>query len=631
MNSIRRQDVVRGALLAALALGTAGSTGCGGDRETAETATATENARASDDASAPDAPARLGSGASEANLRPGDAADARASRTSTDDDVTTGDRSVENRGPGEPSAADDGAPDTAASEASEGAPDAPRTPADVLPEPAATAAADITAGASVPVAPQLSPDAATALAAAKALRKAGDRMGAVRSLRAAEKALGDNATLRLEAAWCFFELAEKAFAQDADKFLVKGNLADAHLRLDQATAMHAELPTATVLFAKLLRYEEDPKRARNVLTEHLTRFPGDAAAHFELGDMARNARDWAAADSQFTKAAELDPADGRSRLAATTAKQWLTAEGAASYTRAQFHAGYRTAARLLPDEDDPIRLLVGLYPNARSDRLAALNDVIDDNPRAVWARVWKAYVLRQGDDADPKAALDTLEEARRIEPTNAAVLVNRAETLAQMESWNDAVAAYTDVLTNGEIGTLASASNDLERLLHIGAQSANVPIAARDRAYDALCAANPQLGRFGNNAGLWYRDVGHDYEKSLKYYQKAVDAQPEDQDYINDTALIYLFHLRDRKEVSLPMFLKVVALVEDEGQEPVRGYWDALENLCKYYFEIGQYKRVLECAEKRADGRANVGGRAYPSIRAAQYANQARRKLAETK
>ena len=41
---------------------------------------------------------------------------------------------------------------------------------------------------------------------------------------------------------------------------------------------------------------------------------------------------------------------------------------------------------------------------------------------------------------------------------------------------------------------------------------------------------------------------------------------PEDQDYLNGTALIYLFHLRDRKEKSLPLFLKILALVEEEGQ-----------------------------------------------------------------
>jgi len=592
MISTTRQDVTRAALLAALALGAATSPGCGGDTD-APPPPPTETEAPPVDANAPDAP-ETDAPAREAEPESGSQDEADEAQP----------------------------PDSAASD-----PVAPRTPEAVLPAPSETT--EPAAAPAVPQAPDMSAVASAVLSNAKRLRESDDRMGAVRALRAAEKEHGDDPMLRLEAAWCFFEMAEAAFAQDADKFLVKGNIADAHLRLDQAAAMRADLPTSAVLLAKILRYEEDPKRARKGLEDHLVVFPGDRGAHIELGDMARTARDWATADSHFTKAAELDPTDGQSRLDATVAKQWLTAEGAASYTKAQFHAGYRTAARLLPETDDPIRLIVGLYPNSKADRLAALDEIIDDRPEAVWARVWKSYVLRQGEDGDASAALDVLDEARRIEPENSPVLINRAEVLAQLKRWEDAVAAYTDAIATGDQGTLEGASNSLDQLLHIGAQSREVSIADRDRAYDAMCAANPRVGRFGNNAGLWYRDVGHDYEKSLKYYQAAVDAQPDDQDYINDTALIYLFHLRDRKEKSLPMFIEVLALVEEQGQEPIRGYWDALENLCKYYFETGRYEKVLECADKRADGRANVNGRAYPSLRAAQWANQARRKLAE--
>jgi len=612
MSSTRRNDVTRAALLAALAIGAATGPGCGGDTEdgpptvAAESAALPEEGETSDD-SAADTPVR----------------------ESVRDDVPEATARGAS-GAGEPAGpvTDEGAaPDEQPVESVADAPVAPRSTPDVLPEPPDVV--DAEAATAVPPAPTISLDVAAALSAARTLRTSGDRMGAVRALRSAEGTLGDDPTLRLEAAWCFFEMAEEAFRRDADKFLVKGSIADAHLRLDQAARMHADLPTSAVLLAKILRYEEDPKRARSVLTDHLAQFPGDRGAHIELGDMAKNVRDWATADSQFTKAALLDPTDGRSRLEATIAKQWLTAEGGASYTKAQFHAGYRTAARLLPEEDDPIRLIVGLYPNSRADRLAALADIIGDRPQAVWARVWQSYVLRQGDDGDAQAALDVLDEARRIDPANTAVLVNRGEALVQLERWSDAVIAYTEALETGEPGTLEVASNALDRLVHVGAQSRTLPIAERDRAYDAVCAANPRTGRFGNNAGLWYRDVGHDYEKSLKYYLHSVTAQPDDQDYINDTALIYLFHLRDRKEKSLPMFLEVLALVEERGQEPVRGYWDALENLCKYYFETGEYEKVLVCAEKRADGRANVNGRAYPSLRAAQFANQARRKLAE--
>ena len=50
--------------------------------------------------------------------------------------------------------------------------------------------------------------------------------------------------------------AEAAFRAQKDPFLVKGNLADAHLRVDQAGALRPDLPGAAVLLAKILRYEE---------------------------------------------------------------------------------------------------------------------------------------------------------------------------------------------------------------------------------------------------------------------------------------------------------------------------------------------------------------------------------------
>jgi tetratricopeptide (TPR) repeat protein len=153
----------------------------------------------------------------------------------------------------------------------------------------------------------------------------------------------------------------------------------------------------------------------------------------------------------------------------------------------------------------------------------------------------------------------------------------------------------------------------------------------RERACDALVARNPEVGRYGNNAGLWFRDVGRVYDKSLKYYLASVKAEPESQDFLNDTALIYLFHLTERRNECLAMFEKVVRLVEKDGQKPARGYWDALENLCKYWFESGDYKKVVIYADKRASPDATVNGRPYPSRVAAQWKERAVKALEQVK
>lgn len=78
-------------------------------------------------------------------------------------------------------------------------------------------------------------------------------------------------------------------------------------------------------------------------------------------------------------------------------------------------------------------------------------------------------------------------------------------------------------------------------------------------------------------------------------------------------------------------FDRVVELVEVEGQEPVRGYWDTLENLCKVWFEKGEFAKVVEVAKKRADPKASLNGAPYPSLRAAQYGAAAAKKLKDAR
>ncbi len=473
-----------------------------------------------------------------------------------------------------------------------------------------------------PPAPTLSEGLVAALDAARALSDSGDRMGAVRALRDAEKTIGKHGALRLEAGRCFFEIAKEGFVRGDDAFLVKSHLADAHLRVDQAMALHADLPGAAVLLASILRYEENPEGARDLLAAHLETWSGDAPAHALLGEMASNARDWETADTHWTLAASINPEDGLARLNATISKQWLGATGVK-----RLHAGYREAARLLPEVHRPVDLLAKLYPRSATGQLAAMDEIIADTPTAIWARVWKSFIYRSGVANDLDAAIAVLDEALVIAPADPSLHFNRGQILFELDQRQPAIDAYIRAIEVGETGTMVGASNALDQLLHIGPDSRIIPIEVRDRAYDAIIAGNPTAGAYGNNAGLWYRDIGRDYEKSLKYYQASVDAQPDDQDFINDTALIYLFHLRDRKEVSLPMFEKVLRLVEENGQDPIRGYWDALENLCKYYYEIGQYDRVVEMANKRANPDAMVNGRAYPSMKAAQWKRQAEAKL----
>ena len=106
-------------------------------------------------------------------------------------------------------------------------------------------------------------------------------------------------------------------------------------------------------------------------------------------------------------------------------------------------------------------------------------------------------------------------------------------------------------------------------------------------------------GDAANNLGFYYREVKK-YRESLDWYLKGVERAPENQDILNDCGLMYLFHFPREKAKGLPYFVKTVALVAEGDQKPIRGYWDALENLCKHYWEVDRKpEKVVEYARLR--------------------------------
>jgi tetratricopeptide (TPR) repeat protein len=127
------------------------------------------------------------------------------------------------------------------------------------------------------------------------------------------------------------------------------------------------------------------------------------------------------------------------------------------------------------------------------------------------------------------------------------------------------------------------------------AHNAKLAIEAFSRIHDAW----KWDGDAANNLGFYFREV-QKYQQSLDWYLKGVDRAPENQDILNDCGLMYLFHFPKRKAEGLPYFLKTVALVREGDQLPIRGYWDALENLCKHYWEVDRRpEKVIEYARLR--------------------------------
>jgi tetratricopeptide (TPR) repeat protein len=140
----------------------------------------------------------------------------------------------------------------------------------------------------------------------------------------------------------------------------------------------------------------------------------------------------------------------------------------------------------------------------------------------------------------------------------------------------------------------------------------------------------PFSGSAANNLGLYYRDTKGDYDRSLAWYLKAMEREPENQDIVNDTALIYLFHMKGAtRKKSLPLLLKVVSMVKDDGQAPIRGYWDALENLCFYYWDVERDpEKVIEYADMRYEETSGVAPYS-PSPKALHFKKLAEQELAK--
>jgi len=475
--------------------------------------------------------------------------------------------------------------------------------------------------------PAASPDAKAALDAAVLrsvdLTAKSDWSGALDALRAVETKFG--ATSRAEENAARVHLAHAAAEAESgeDPNLVRALYADATTCAKKAVELDRDSASAVVVFSQGARGYGDLAAARAALTEFLDAHPQDVVARWEWAKWNFESRQWPDAEREFAKIVALSPKDGRATLCLAIAREALHAP------IETLERGYLDAARLLPDDDAPLQRLANLHAKDREKKLALFDKVIAENPKAVWARVWIAYVLRSEAPIDAKKALATLREAAAVAPDNAAVRWQVGQALEEARDVAGAVAEYTLCVEKRAVGDARDASDALDRILFAGEGSGAVTPAARERAYDAVVAKNPDVGRYGNNAGLWYRDAKN-YEKSLKFYLASVKAEPDSQDYLNDTGLIYLFHLTDRRDKCLPLLERAVALVEKDGAPPKRGYWDALENLCKYWFENRQWKKVVEYADRRASPKANLDGRPYPSRVAAGYREQALKEL-ETK
>jgi HEAT repeat protein/Tfp pilus assembly protein PilF len=368
---------------------------------------------------------------------------------------------------------------------------------------------------------------ADAIAKAQALRAQDYYEDAIRVLDDAESRFGRTAGTRLENAWNLLMIAEEDMTRDLDKFRIDAEVADARVRFNEAVRMDPHVEGRELLEAKVLEYEGEKEKSRRVLEDYVAKNPKDAAAHQELGYTAYKESDWATAEREYETLSQLAPKDGWAVLYRTIARQWL------GRGTDELDAGYLTAAHMLPEVETPLRLLARLHEKEPDRAVELLGQVVKDRPRAVWARIWIAHVLRTKKDPDVVRAEALLREAAVIAPRDAAVRFNLGQLLESRGAIVDAVREYAESAECAATGDVTGVADALDRIL---TSDAEIPADLRARAWDAIVAKSPSVGRYAHDAARWYADVAHDPRAARRYVEAAAAAEPDNEEYRADAA-----------------------------------------------------------------------------------------------
>lgn len=369
-----------------------------------------------------------------------------------------------------------------------------------------------------------------AIAKAQSLRSQDYYEDAVRVLAAAEERFGKSAALRLELSWNLLMIAEEDMTRDLDQFRIDAEVADARVRFDEAVRMDPKVAGREVLEAGILRYEGREQDARRVLEAFVAAHPDDARAHQELGHLAYVMKDWPIAEREYAALSKLAPRDGWAVLYATLARQWQ------GRPAAELDESYVTAARLLPEVETPLRLIVKLHAQDPARAMELLRKVVAERPNAVWARIFIAHLQSTGSPPDVAAAEATLREALAIAPKDQAAHFNLGKLLADSGRTSAAVTELTAAAECAAIGNVGDTAEALDALLTAPDPRGEISAEQRLRAWNAIVARSPSDGRFAHDAGRWYADVAHDPKEAKTFLEAAAAAEPDNDTYRADAA-----------------------------------------------------------------------------------------------
>lgn len=367
--------------------------------------------------------------------------------------------------------------------------------------------------------------------------------------------------------------ANKSAAERADSNMILATVADADRWIKRALEKDPKSSEALVLKAQVLQHQGggDAPEALSLLEQVAKDDPKCFDAFWERGQVAMRAAranwkdkaKWAEAEQWFRGAFAADPASGQALLQATFCRHWQAAEP-------KLIPEYEKCAAMLPGDPQPLAQIWKFKKSAAADVRAA----------------YERLAAKPG-QSKAKAYLQLLDAEGAVASGKAADAAKAG--IAAAEAWGpDASKEVYDTL-NAMAFTAAGLSAE-----------------QRESIWASLWKQWPTRFDAANNAGLWYRDVGHDYRKSAEWYERAASVATSSPAVLNDTGLIWHYHLNDFGRAE-KWYRAAIQAAEEAGTDLSQagprdveetGYRDALNNMARMLTQQKKWKELRAFAEE---------------------------------
>jgi tetratricopeptide (TPR) repeat protein len=425
----------------------------------------------------------------------------------------------------------------------------------------------------------------------------------------ARKAHPENAALLAAKARANFlgVLKEKqraeAAGEDPDDGTIERYKSAAEKWADEALKADKKNAEALMLRGQIWQFEQNDEQTRFFFEQAVAADPKSFDAAYELANYwflkaGQNNKDtglWTNAEKAFTAAAALDPTSARAATNLAHCKAWL------KQPPKDVSAAYLRAIELAPADDSLLKALNTWTPN--DDKAEVFQKLADAAPQNVQRKRYLAFALAGPPWKNYEKALDVLESAAKLDPKSPWIPLDEGDLkLGWGKHEDEAIENYIEAMTlfkdaggipDDTYGRLGGT---------VAFQNQKLSEEQRDKIWTALWKLFPDRTAALNNAGLWYRDVGKDFKKSLEWYLRAAKAAPEDCCIQNDTGLIYHYHMNDFDKAE-PYYRKAVEIGKakgydcNSGKDPDRGFRDALNNMYKILVAKKRWKDLKEFAE----------------------------------